>query len=405
MLLVMSGCDDCQLTLQAQDGATTAETSGSTTRGASTGSSGPDGGEATTGAAEASTSGSTGTTGALGAITLCGNDVVDAGEACDDGNMSDLDDCPSGEFGRCKAEAHCGDGLVWTGEEACDDGNLKDDDGCPSGAGGRCEARASCGDGLVWAGMETCDDGNLEDDDGCPSGADGRCRSTAYCGDGLVWTGMEACDDGNADDLDACPSGAGGCAAPATCGDGFVWAAGGEVCDDGNGVPYDRCGDCLPGRYVFVSSKKYPGDLDGVSGADARCQALADQAGLGGTFRAWIADQQGSEPATWIDWWFSGRYVATCHELVANGWDLHLLESPIRCDEWGGFAEGGEPAWSNVDVGGDIDGPYDCDGWSRFDLGGLGAVGTVGSPSKSWTSADVVPCNYLAHLYCFEVAD
>jgi cysteine-rich repeat protein len=56
--------------------------------------------------------------------------------------------------------ARCGDGIVTAGE-ACDDGNSVDGDGCDS----NCSVTA-CGNGIVTAG-EDCDDANAEDDDLC----------------------------------------------------------------------------------------------------------------------------------------------------------------------------------------------------------------------------------------------
>jgi MYXO-CTERM domain-containing protein len=63
-------------------------------------------------------------------FSCCGNGNVDGGEACDDGNDDDTDDCLS----TCVA-ATCGDGFVQAGVEACDDGNLDDGDDCDSTCG------------------------------------------------------------------------------------------------------------------------------------------------------------------------------------------------------------------------------------------------------------------------------
>jgi cysteine-rich repeat protein len=183
---------------------------------------------------------------------LCGNAIVEAGEACDDGNQDDTDAC----LASCVA-ASCGDGFVQANVEACDDGNATAGDGCSSSCtlescgdgvvqdGEACDdgnqddtdactslcAEASCGDGNVQAGVEACDDANRDDDDACTSAC-----VEASCGDGFVHMGVEPCDDGNRDDTDGCLS---GCVI-ASCGDGFV-QAGVEECDDGNAVAGDGC--------------------------------------------------------------------------------------------------------------------------------------------------------------------
>jgi cysteine-rich repeat protein len=57
---------------------------------------------------------------------VCGDDRVDPGEECDDGNLRDGDGCSS----QCIYEAICGDGIVNRSLELCDDGNLRNGDGC-----------------------------------------------------------------------------------------------------------------------------------------------------------------------------------------------------------------------------------------------------------------------------------
>ncbi len=204
-------------------------------------------------------------------IAGCGDGVVDAPEACDDGNTGADDGCD----GACEVELgwdcagepsvcqRCGDGIT-EGTEGCDDANFDDGDGCSAchvDDGFTCDTGAvpsvcapPCGDGII-GGAETCDDGGNDDGDGCSSACaveagwtcDGAepTTCTPVCGDGLV-VGGEACDDGGTDDGDGCSSactveGGFACvtddgAAPQStcapvCGDGLV--RGGEECDDG----------------------------------------------------------------------------------------------------------------------------------------------------------------------------
>ena len=91
----------------------------------------------------------------------CGNEVVEANEACDDGNMASTDACVEGCL-----EARCGDGFVRAGAEACDDANDDTSDACIS-----C-VEARCGDGFVRTGVEQCDDGNTINNDEC----DNECK-------------------------------------------------------------------------------------------------------------------------------------------------------------------------------------------------------------------------------------
>src|SRR5262245_26846429 len=44
------------------------------------------------------------------------------------------------------------------------------------------------------------------------------------------------------------------------------------------------------GNRVFVTSTKFNGNFNGLTGADAQCQARADAAGLGGAWMAWLGN-------------------------------------------------------------------------------------------------------------------
>lgn len=69
---------------------------------------------------------------------VCGNGVLDSGEACDDGNTVSGDGC-SGDCLTIESSAVCGNMLIESGE-VCDDGNTVSGDGCSS------NCSSSCGD-------------------------------------------------------------------------------------------------------------------------------------------------------------------------------------------------------------------------------------------------------------------
>ncbi|MEZ4450367.1 MAG: DUF4215 domain-containing protein [Nannocystaceae bacterium] len=204
-------------------------TSVGTTDGSGSGSmSATDGGTASTTTTEGTSASTTGETttdgGTTGPAPICGDQHIDPGEECDDGNAVDDDECTNG----CQLPA-CGDGIVQDGE-ACDDGNLVVDDGCTN----ECVLPA-CGDGIVQDG-ETCDAGA---DNGPGKACKGDCQDNV-CGDGDVGPG-EGCDDGNMVDDDECTN----ACKLASCGDGKVQP--GEACDDGNDSNNDACtNNCTP---------------------------------------------------------------------------------------------------------------------------------------------------------------
>ncbi len=126
---------------------------------------------------------------------VCGNEVVESGEACDDGNNESGDGCSA----TCQNESTtCGNGDVDDGEE-CDDGNTESGDGCSATCTN--EGTPSCGDGIEQAGEE-CDDGNNDSGDGCSA----TCaieNIPAMCGNGIPEEDEE-CDDANAIAFDGC---------------------------------------------------------------------------------------------------------------------------------------------------------------------------------------------------------
>ena len=84
---------------------------------------------------------------------VCGNNITETGETCDDGNNVSLDGCSS----TCQIEvggAVCGNNITESGE-TCDDGNNVSLDGCSA----TCQLELlNCGDGIVdFADGEVCD--------------------------------------------------------------------------------------------------------------------------------------------------------------------------------------------------------------------------------------------------------
>ena len=212
---------------------------------------------------------------------VCGDGVVCASEACDDGNDQNCDGCNND----CTV-SRCGDGIICPGE-ACDDGNNIGGDGCRAD----CTGLEVCGDGIVdYLAGESCEDTSAEGQDlgcsasmphcngdtcvGCvahlcgngvvepPELCDGNtmpcydqatgyagtvacqencfewsqeCVVEQHCGDGEV-NGFEECDDGNNTNCDGCTA---DCRNETGCGDGVV--CGDEECDDGNNADCDGC--------------------------------------------------------------------------------------------------------------------------------------------------------------------
>jgi len=163
-----------------------------------------------------------------------------------------------------------------------------------------------------------------------------------------------------------------------------------------------NCGPCR----VFLTSTTRDGNLGGLSGADAICQGLATDAGLPGSYLAWLSDETQS-PATRFKR-SSGPYALVNGVTIANDWtDLTggTLDAAITVAETGAtFDDLALRSWTHTLADGTAGGVLDeqCDNWSTGANGVSGDEGQVAATSDNWTDFASGTCNNLFHLYCFQ---
>ncbi len=166
-------------------------------------------------------------------------------------------------------------------------------------------------------------------------------------------------------------------------------------------------------KYVFVSSSTHTGSLGGLSGADAICNQLASNAGLPGTYKAWLGDSTDG-PATRFTQ-SSVPYVRTDENQIASNWaDLidASLDQPINLDENGnaapsssGFASDcsiSTAVWSAASLNGTSYGNF-CNNFTSTT--GSAYVGDYSVTFSNWSDSCVVPtaaCANTAPIYCFQ---
>jgi hypothetical protein len=162
-----------------------------------------------------------------------------------------------------------------------------------------------------------------------------------------------------------------------------------------------------PQTYMFVtSSTVVPGMLGGIEGGDSECQRLADNAGLPGTYMAWLSttDTDARDRIGEGGWMRTdGRPFAHSLETLADpavsGYPT--VYYPPRVDEAGNDLGN---ASILVATGGNTDGTAlgdQCGGYTKT-TGNL-YVGDASSGSHAWSYAQLVPggCSSPFHLYCF----
>ncbi|MDB4941315.1 MAG: Tryptophan synthase alpha chain [Labilithrix sp.] len=175
------------------------------------------------------------------------------------------------------------------------------------------------------------------------------------------------------------------------------------------------CAPVLPvrPRLVFTTSQTFDGNLGGIAGADAKCQAAASTnvALAGKTFRAWLSDSVATPTSRLAH---DGAFVRLDGVQVAASWFRLLssyvyspgytLDAPFSIDESGAPVSG--EAWTGTGSNGLRYGedPSNgvCGDWTDASDASIGLTGWTTAPNSGWTAWDQSTCSTLAHLYCFE---
>lgn len=309
------------------------------------------------------------------ATTSAGSTAVDASTASSVGSTTDA---TTGD------PLRCGDGVVDPGE-ACDDGHLGNaDDGACTLA---CE-KASCGDHLVWAGHEECDEG--DENFGLYGGCRPDCTLADHCGDGAV-NGPEQCDLGP---------------------------------DNGPGEHLIDAVPCSPTCYhealtVFLSSTPFaPSQLASAVGADQRCQALAEAAGLygGSPFKAWLSDDFSDPDLRFLPAVPGMPYALLSGKRIAKDRAALLATGPedgITMTETGATIYKAY-VWTATNPDGTGLPDDDCDTWDTDSALWKGGVGVSGvdkqdmaawqtwKSQQHWSTFAALGCHKTYRLYCVE---
>ena len=180
-----------------------------------------------------------------------------------------------------------------------------------------------------------------------------------------------------------------------------------EECDDGNVNDGDGCSlSCtIEFKTVFLTSTSFNGNLGGLEGADAKCNDLAAEAGLPGSYKAWLSDSSTSVSQRFSH---TGPYILVDGTPVADSWsdltDGYIINRISRDEKNAPYASE-QLVWTNTLPDGqkkyDLN-AYNCNNW----MSSSSYYGGVGSTSYShfyWTNRNYTNgCYNPRKLYCFE---
>ena len=321
---------------------------------------------------------------------------------CDDGNACTIDDT-----GDC-AEVGC---PITPDPVDCNDQNECTNDSCNSTSG--CVNTPLlgeiCNDDQLCSGPDTCnaqgecqgpaiDSCCLGDEDCSQNLCDqASCNlDTNRCGENPV-----VCNPPDLCSVSECASDTGECV-----GSGIVCEEG-ETCNPANGL----CEAASGSKAVFITSVIYPGALGGLSGADDICNQHAADAGLAGSYMAWLSDSTDSPNTRFTQ--NTGTYVRTDGVQIASNYaDLTdgTLAAPINTDEFGSPLPAESAllgkAWSFTTTSGDpIPDSRHCRNWTSGESSDQGLKGNPVSTDSCWTGCfgSSFNCKFQgARLYCFE---
>jgi len=162
-----------------------------------------------------------------------------------------------------------------------------------------------------------------------------------------------------------------------------------------------------PPNIVFVTSIAYDGNLGGFVGADQKCQARAEAAGLPkNTYKAWLStpsmnaiDRLGGARG-WVR--VDGKpFADTKADIVAG-----RIFYPPRVDELGNYDDTpyGSPVWTGTGSDGTLIWSGDtCSEWTSSSTDANGSIGSNDSVAGIFTSLGASGCNATHRLYCFGI--
>lgn len=170
-------------------------------------------------------------------------------------------------------------------------------------------------------------------------------------------------------------------------------------------------------KFVFATSATFTGNMGGLQGADEACRALAADAGLSGSYLAFLSDFTDAGQAVRAIDRFTGNGPWVMRTRDATGKVLRPFDSraalagpprsPIDQDETGHvfvlFDK--RQVWTGTLLDGGVEPPAPgrdttCNHWTTINATGM--YGIIDVPTDKWSGLGAVSCASDNRLYCFE---
>ncbi len=155
---------------------------------------------------------------------------------------------------------------------------------------------------------------------------------------------------------------------------------------------------------IFVTADTYPGDLGGLTGADAVCQFSANAASLPGTWKAVLSDT-GTSAASRLQ--STGEVFNMLGQRIAPNLSALWLTSILELEHSVQFDQNGETTWQGIRhawTGTEVDGTsaYDnCNNWTSNDpVNYEGGIGDFTRTTSLWIKDARFDCDQAFPLYC-----
>lgn len=161
---------------------------------------------------------------------------------------------------------------------------------------------------------------------------------------------------------------------------------------------------------MFATAGTYNGNLGGVAGANAICQAEANTAGLPGTYKAWLSDSLGNSPSTTFSQSTVPYVLTDGHTQFAANWSTLItgtISNNITLTANGTPTTTESHFWTNTNDNGtptDNNSAQSCGNWT--DITDAAQTGTNFGATALWTVDAAAPYGCApatpVGLYCFQ---